>query len=422
MLERVVRFFTSPRYELKDVFGVQREAPKATYVDRGGLDAQFERALQLDRHIVIYGASKQGKSSLRRKLLKDKNTIEIQCIPTMNAFDIVKEIAHRAGYRTHTSSTVSVDIGSTVSSGKPSIAAARQMSDTFGPPERPSTIDWDKVSSLLHSKGTRVVIEDFHYLDEEQRKEFAFLLKALWEAGIFVIIVGVWAEQNLLIYYNGDLAQRIEEIDLVWSDRDLRLVIERGEKALNICLDDRIKDALIEDSFGNVGLLQTLAERLCLNAGIVRSQRRLQRISDFKFLEKAREQTASELRQRYNSFSEAFSKGLRHGRQSLYKYKTLLRVLVEATDSELITGIGQDELLTRIHRYDERIRSSDLSSALNHIGKLQASTGIRPLVFSYNQNTRKISLVDRQLLFFRKYGSPKWPWESWQDSEDVSEV
>jgi hypothetical protein len=61
------------------------------------------------------------------------------------------------------------------------------------------------VRTIVES-GKRLVLEDFHYLDEETQREFAFLLKAMGEYGMFVVVVGVWPKDHLLTYYNGDLA------------------------------------------------------------------------------------------------------------------------------------------------------------------------------------------------------------------------
>jgi hypothetical protein len=51
--------------------------------------------------------------------------------------------------------------------------------------------------------GKRLVLEDFHYLSEAAQKDLAFLLKAMGEYGLFVIVVGVWPKDHLLTYYNG---------------------------------------------------------------------------------------------------------------------------------------------------------------------------------------------------------------------------
>ncbi len=65
--------------ELQEVFGIATEVSQASYVDRGGLDQRFAYVLQTDRHIVIHGDSKQGKSWLRSRALSQDDSILVQC-------------------------------------------------------------------------------------------------------------------------------------------------------------------------------------------------------------------------------------------------------------------------------------------------------------------------------------------------------
>ena len=76
-------------------------------------------------------------------------------------------------------------------------------------------------------------------MPEEEKKKLAFDLKAFWDMRTFLIIVGIWAEQNLLPYYNGDLTGRIDEIDVQWTGAELEEVLSKGEAALKITLPPR---------------------------------------------------------------------------------------------------------------------------------------------------------------------------------------
>lgn len=120
----------------------------------------------------------------------------------------------------------------------------------------------------MREKKSRIILEDFHYLDEETRKEMSFYLKSFFEQGIYIVIIGILSEQNLLTYFNGDLSGRVEEIDLSWENKDLFEVLEKGEKTLNITFCDNVKNELVNSSFNNVGLLQRLSERVCFENGI----------------------------------------------------------------------------------------------------------------------------------------------------------
>ena len=64
--------------KLNDVFGVGREIP-LNYVERSSVDGAFIGSLGRDKHVVIYGSSKQGKTTLRKYCLRDNDYIVISC-------------------------------------------------------------------------------------------------------------------------------------------------------------------------------------------------------------------------------------------------------------------------------------------------------------------------------------------------------
>jgi hypothetical protein len=68
--------------ELHEVFGISTSIPKYTYVNRAGLDERFLYLLGSDRHIVIYGPSKQGKTILRKKVLPEERCVVVPAVRT----------------------------------------------------------------------------------------------------------------------------------------------------------------------------------------------------------------------------------------------------------------------------------------------------------------------------------------------------
>ena len=265
--------------KLSEVYGISRGIPKYTYVDRSGLDARFSYLLDTERHIVIHGASKQGKSCLRRKNLDESNCVIIQCKPIMNnkeiwnnalrqleatfssSINVTKKSSSSVGGKIDAEGNILVakvagEVHSEISSGH-----ENQYEKNFLAGKEN---DLDYLATELKQKNKRLIIEDFHYLTEEERRNVAFDLKALYELGVYVIVVGIWSEQNLLTYYNGDLTGRIEEININWNTVELSNVIEKGEEILNVKFNEDLKHEIIESSFQNVGILQRLAEKICL--------------------------------------------------------------------------------------------------------------------------------------------------------------
>jgi hypothetical protein len=93
--------------------------------------------------------------------------------------------------------------------------------------------------------------------------------------------------------------------------------------------------------------------------------------------------------------------------EGLEVYRHLLQTFTESTDEELIEGLDSAELLDRV---GHGIRQSDLTQALVRVDRLQTKIGIAPPVLTYSSISRKVFVVDRSFLFYRRYGAPAWPW------------
>ncbi|MBD1944342.1 hypothetical protein H6F50_18610 [Coleofasciculus sp. FACHB-712] len=414
--------------QLGEVFGIATSIPKYTYVDRASLDKRFRYLLGRDQHIVIYGASKQGKTILRKKNLPENQCVTVQCRSNSTLEQIYVEILRQLNTQIPTEITNTLTFGAEgkgkVSGGMniPYVASGSTELEGSGSVEKGSERVYEPVGIGPDSLGyiaeeikrsqKRVVIEDFHYLPDDEKKRLAFDLKAFWDNSVFFIIIGIWAEQNLLTYYNGDLSGRVNEIDVQWTNEELQEVLRQGEEALNFLWHDSIRQGILTDANQNVGLLQRIAESYCFEADILETQEQRKTITDLDALDRCRRKICNEESVRYRQFSEAVSRGFRGSESSELKvYQRIVRVCVEALDAELCNGLNRDVILARINESGTQVRLSDLSAALNKLDKLQADRSITPLIISYNPDSRKVQLVDRELLFYRNYGNPTWSWE-----------
>jgi len=242
----------------------------------------------------------------------------------------------------------------------------------------------------------------------------AFLLKALGEYGLYVIVIGVWPRDHLLTYYNGDLDGRVEDIHLQWNKAELKQVLHQGADALRIEFDPLIEDALVEESWENVGLLQRNAEQLCINEGILETPAlglRRRGVGTSVTLDAAFHTVAGQMQGRFQTFADNFVRGMRRLSEGLAVYQHLLETVTDATDEDLAVGIDSGELLRRVNSKSPEIRGGDLTQALDRIDRLQAKIGVHPPVLTYNRSNRKLYIADNALLFFRHFGDPRWPWD-----------
>lgn len=414
---------------LNDVFGIATEIKQASYVDRGGLDERLRYLLGTERHVAIHGDSKQGKSWLRSAILEAEQMIVVQCqidtTPEALFRQALGELGVRAEIRrsgaSHLEGTLDFSAGGDIGIGllgKLGLKASGQgrkgsesTTETEPVGKTPADLSW--VARTLAASERRLVMEDFHYVTEDNRRSFAFLLKALGDYGLNVILVGVWPEDHLLTYYNGDLDGRVEDLYLSWRDDELDQVLRRGAAALNAEMTKELRRELVQDAFGNVGLLQRLAEQVCLAAGVYETQESGQTIEVNGHLTAAREAVSHAMRSRYHAFADDFVRGMKRMKEGLEVYKHLLRTFTGASSEDLLAGIDSQDLLSRISEGTpgESIRQSDLTQALDRVDRLQAKIGVRPPVLTYDRDRRRLFLADRSFLFYREYGSPEWPWD-----------
>jgi AAA+ ATPase superfamily predicted ATPase len=85
-------------YKVDSVYGIARELP-LNYVERKEVDQKLIDHLTKNKHIVIYGSSKQGKTSLRKHCLKNDDYIIIQCSNRWGLVDIHSAILKGVGYQ-----------------------------------------------------------------------------------------------------------------------------------------------------------------------------------------------------------------------------------------------------------------------------------------------------------------------------------
>lgn len=221
-----------------EVFGIAPQVRLASYVDRGLLDAELTRHLSRDTHIALRGESKCGKSWLRQKNIPD--AIVVQCrlnkvvndiyIDALSQLDVKLTVTSERGGSIKGSVSAKGEFGAALLGklGVKTIVEAGKQSSFVLRYVGHDVEDLRFVAELIRTSGKRLVIEDFHYMTLGQRRQFAFDLKALWDYGLFVTIIGVWSQSNMLLFLNPDLSGRVHEMPIDWNPQDLRQVLEMG--------------------------------------------------------------------------------------------------------------------------------------------------------------------------------------------------
>lgn len=409
-----------------DVYGIGRDLP-LNYVSRKAVDEYFVANLTRDKHVIIYGSSKQGKTSLRKHCLKDDDYIVVHCSNKWGIADLHSAILKRVGYEVTQSTTKTT-------SGKNKIVAGfkagvlgvgvetggdKETTNTVGSTTTPLELDPEDVNDIIGALGTFdrfIVLEDFHYLPIETQKDFSVALKAFHEQSkLCFIIVGVWLEEGRLTVYNGDLTGRLVGVNADrWAVDELRQVIADGEALLNISFADSFKNQVIAGCLDSVYIVQEACYQACLAKNINFTQDdHMDDVGADLDVSALIKQVVNQQTGRYNSFITLFAGGFQE--TTLQMHKWLLYPVLTAEPKLLEAGLTyryMRDLLRERHPEGMGLNLGNLTQSLQSAASLQVKKDIKPIVLDYDQTNLKLNVVDRGFLI----------WLDNQDRKDLLEL
>ncbi|MCS3856462.1 hypothetical protein GGP78_003165 [Salinibacter ruber] len=405
---------------LDEVFGIQSSIPE-NYVSREGVDDTFVDVITRDNHVVIYGASKQGKTCLRKNCLDEDDYITVHCNNKWSLEDILSSILKKAGYKISISEKKSISgtqkIRASLGFEGFGIGGEGSETSTSEKTERHMELDPRDVNDIINALESiefdkYIVLEDFHYLPEETQQDFAVSLKAFHEQSSFTfIVVGVWLEENRLILLNGDLIGRVVSVNSdEWNDQQLLEVIEKGESILNVRFEESFKTNLIENCFDSVYVVQEACRIACRSEDIWSRQEEQKTIGSDIDVENLVEEFVEMQEARYRSFLRDFSAGFQDTELEMYKW--ILYPIIKSETNRLEGGIRYSEIremLESHHPRGEGLNPGNVTQALQSAASLQLKKDIKPMILDYDQTNRRLSVVDRGFLI----------WMSTQDQDEL---
>jgi hypothetical protein len=414
--------------KLEEVFGVRAE-PVLSYIERPAVDDRFIDGLKSDKQLVVYGASKQGKTSLVTKYLPYAKNVVIRITPKTEIVDIYSSALRQSGIKLVGETSESTQRESSISIG----AKFKAMIPLFGGGEAKTEgqitaggVESTKyeevplnlalpqdVSEVLHktAKGKSIILENFHYLDESRQRQFAFDLRTFQELGLRFVILGVWREKNRLAQFNGDLLDRVIEVPVEpWHADDFKRVAQEGSKHLHIEFGGSILQQCIDASFSSIGVFQELLKESCLAAGITEAQPNVVRIEDETCVIVAMQKKADDYASRHQRALEAIAAGNlsttgKEGVQPLFLPYYLVKILLGGGYDGMASGMRRGTIQERIQAIHHRaadVRASDMSNLLYNIAALQSNKNISPPIFDYDKTTKQLQVVDSTFYFFLK--------------------
>ena len=402
-------------YKLNDVYGISRDVP-LNYVERENVDKKFRDNLGRDKHITIFGSSKQGKTCLRKHCLKQDEYVVVQCSNKWSLSELNSNILKRAGYEITASSKESISgkmkiiasIRAHFGIGNASFGNEFESADGYETTLKPLELDIDDVNDIIAALdkikfNKKIVLEDFHYLKSDVQKDFAIELKAFHEnSKLCFIIVGVWLDENKLVIYNGDLTGRVISVNAdLWSETEMRQVIEKGGKLLNIRFNEEFIKELIQRSSENVYLVQEACHRACMENHIVETQNECRSIGNKEDAERYIQEIVREQSGRYNAFLQNYASGFQETNLEMHKW--LLYPVITSNKEELARGLSYRSIKTKLmekHPKGNELNPGNLTQALKSVVSLQLNKSIQPIIMDYDESNLKLHIVDKGFIIW----------------------
>ncbi|MEG0733230.1 MAG: hypothetical protein RR470_12590 [Vagococcus sp.] len=398
---------------VEDVFGVNNKIIK-TYHERAFVDGKLKQALSSNKHIVIYGQSKQGKTSLLNKCLLEENRLSINCSNDTTVQDIYNDILKSEGVKIETSSKIngseevsvtpklSANINFGIVKGTGGVSGESKEINGYEAEYTSITYDLSKAKNIAEiliekSMTKKIIIEDFHYLSEDCQKKFAYDLKIFFEKGIIFIILGIWKEKDKLIQYNRELTDRLEFISVEpWEEKDFNEIFLLGQKELDISIPVKIKYMITSNSFNNVGIFQELCKYTSLNC-INRNSKEVTE-EDFENALEFKKETY------FNQHQRILEKIANNDSGKLYLAYYFVKCIFDTRNEKLVNGLNKKYILFRMTQsYHDK--SQDLENVISRflntsLKDIQIKLEISPLIFDYDRQDDIFRILDSTLLFF----------------------
>lgn len=262
--------------------------PKHTYVERGGLglEVRLRNALAIPGAMVsLAGPSKSGKTVLVERVVHPDNLIVIHGseLNQKGLWDSILDTLGSPETRESSAdqrSTYGADyevggklkvpfVAEGQSKGAGKLEHARGKSHRTTHRRR----GMQEVVEGLRASPHVVLIDDFHYIDEDRQMTIARECKEAARRGVTFCIASVLHRAHAVLRANPELRGRLMSLDIsYWRDLDLAEIAARGFQLLNVNVPDAAISRFVRESSGSPQLMHMLCLYACLACDIKKTR------------------------------------------------------------------------------------------------------------------------------------------------------
>lgn len=271
------------RYDTGDIFTPATQATH-TFVDRPAINSLLVDGIRTKgKQLIIFGHSGTGKTTLLyNKLLQTYDDfiftrctsdltfekIVLQAFDQLDKFFINSKISSSgrkinaavSGDYKIIKASVGIDINNSKS----------EELNRFVPPQ----LTPQKLASFFGSTNCCWVVDDFHKIEENEKKKLAQYMKVFMDESVNfpyvkIIAIGAVGTAKEVLHLDRELNNRVSEIEVPFMNSDeLLKIISLGEAKLNISITSEVKNKIVEFSTGLPAITHQLCLNLCLSKGL----------------------------------------------------------------------------------------------------------------------------------------------------------
>lgn len=364
-----------------------------TYIPRSDAEKQFKRALNtIGKQIVVYGHTGSGKTTMLYNILKDfnKTAITSRCTRGLSIHELLYDAFNQIGsyYTDQTESEkgnkIKTKLGIPLFSFNFGIESSENEKEI-----RKRIVEFQKnpnqLAKTLGELEVIWVIEDFHKLDSEPKRELSQIMKVFMDIAneypkTKIIAVGAVDSARQVVHYDKEMENRISEINVpLMSHEELLHIINKGEELLNIIFTDTIKEKIAAYSSGLASVTHQLCSLACESKAITQTKTNRIILNDYD-LEYAISEYVNE---KSDSLKSIYEQAIKEKAKRTYDNPDKILIACLRLDKETFTIL---EICKEMTSQDKNYLSNNLRK---HV--LELTQPNRGEILRYNTNADSFS-------------------------------
>ncbi|TWB75425.1 hypothetical protein FBZ87_104531 [Nitrospirillum amazonense] len=409
---------------IADIFKATGQ-PTVTYVkrDSGSLERKLKSAIEESGQLcLITGPSKTGKTTLYREVISNigKEPLIVRCDKKTKCDDIWKKALEAVDFdriesiSTQKTSKISGELEGSGAFGWKWLAntairikgtIARDTGETDIKKKILSEAGPDLLIPILKETNYVLVIEDFHYLNDDEKILLFQQWKGFIDEEVSVLVLGTTHRAVDIANSNKDLIGRIAQIDVGhWECPDLEAICIQGFGHL----EQRISKSLIRKIAEEAVGLPIVVQQICLSIFQSKNIATVQqaRQSNFRITEdillSCMHDTANT---KYLQFASHYATLIRGPKEKTRKYNTYELVIACFTLNPIKFSLTRSEINERLKKLPLENQkpppAASLNSTLGALKTFQETRGFE--LIEWIQNENKLYIIEPSFLFYVRW-------------------